>query len=84
NQIEVHPFFIQSDLREADEAPGIITQAWSPIGGIKRDGEKAKTSGNVLDPLSHPSVVQLATKYGKSPAQIVLRWQIQLGTCPIP
>lgn len=84
NQIEVHPFFIQSDLREADEALGIITQAWSPIGGIKRDGEKAKTSGNVLDPLSHPSVVQLATKYGKSPAQIVLRWQIQLGTCPIP
>ncbi|KFX66585.1 aldo/keto reductase [Paraburkholderia fungorum] len=84
NQIEVHPFFIQSDLRDADEALGIITQAWSPIGGIKRDGEKAKTSGNVLDPLSHPSVVQLATKYGKSPAQIVLRWQIQLGTCPIP
>lgn len=84
NQIEVHPFFIQSDLREADEALGIITQAWSPIGGIKRDGEKAKTSGNVLDPLSHPSVVQLATKYGKSPAQIVLRWQIQIGTCPIP
>jgi len=84
NQIEVHPFFIQSDLREADEALGIITQAWSPIGGIKRDGEKAKTSGNVLDPLSHTSVVQLATKYGKSPAQIVLRWQIQIGTCPIP
>ncbi|MBB4513726.1 aldo/keto reductase [Paraburkholderia fungorum] len=84
NQIEVHPFFIQSDLREADEALGIITQAWSPIGGIKRDGEKAKTSGNVLDPLSHPSVVQLATKYGKSPVQIVLRWQIQIGTCPIP
>jgi len=84
NQIEVHPFFIQSDLREADEALGIITQAWSPIGGIKRDGEKAKASGTVLDPLSHPSVVQLATKYGKSPAQIILRWQIQIGTCPIP
>jgi diketogulonate reductase-like aldo/keto reductase len=84
NQIEVHPFFIQSDLREADEALGIITQAWSPIGGIKRDGEKAKASGKVLDPLSHPSVVQLATKYTRSPAQIILRWQIQIGTCPIP
>jgi diketogulonate reductase-like aldo/keto reductase len=84
NQIEVHPFFTQSELREADEKLGIITQAWSPIGGIKRDGEKAKVSGKVVDPLSHPSVVRLATKYGKSPAQIILRWQIQIGTCPIP
>ncbi|MCP3711429.1 aldo/keto reductase [Paraburkholderia sp. CNPSo 3274] len=84
NQIEVHSFFIQSELREADEKLGIVTQAWSPIGGIKRDGEKAKASGKVHDPLSHPGVLQLATKYGKSPAQIILRWQIQLGTCPIP
>jgi diketogulonate reductase-like aldo/keto reductase len=84
NQIEVHPFFIQSELREADEKLGIVTQAWSPIGGIKRDGEKAKASGKALDPLSHPNVLHLAAKYGKSPAQIILRWQIQIGTCPIP
>jgi diketogulonate reductase-like aldo/keto reductase len=84
NQIEVHPFFTQSEVREADEKLGIITQAWSPIGGITRDGEKAKASGKVLDPLSHLSVVQLAAKYGKTPAQIILRWQIQIGTCPIP
>jgi diketogulonate reductase-like aldo/keto reductase len=84
NQIEVHPFFTQNELREADEKLGIVTQAWSPIGGIKRDGEKAKASGKVLDPLSHPGVARLAAKYGKSPAQIILRWQIQIGTCPIP
>jgi len=49
NQIEVHPFFIQSELREANERLGIVTQAWSPIGGINRDGEKAKASGKVHD-----------------------------------
>jgi diketogulonate reductase-like aldo/keto reductase len=84
NQVELHPFFIQRELREVDEQHGIITQAWSPIGGIKRDGEKAKASKEVQDPLSHQTVVLLAEKYGKTSAQIILRWQIQLGTCPIP
>jgi diketogulonate reductase-like aldo/keto reductase len=84
NQIEVHPFFIQSELREAGEKLGIVTQAWSPIGGINRDGDKAKASGAVHDPLSDPTVLRLAAKYSKSAAQIILRWQIQLGTCPIP
>jgi diketogulonate reductase-like aldo/keto reductase len=84
NQIELHPFFVQRELREADEKRGIITQAWSPIGGIKRDGEKAKASQEVHDPFSHPTVALLARKYGKTPAQIILRWQIQLGTSPIP
>jgi diketogulonate reductase-like aldo/keto reductase len=84
NQVELHPIFIQRELREADEKHRIITQAWSPIGGIKRDGEKAKASKEVHDPLSHRTVVMLARKYGKTPAQIILRWQIQLGTSPIP
>ena len=84
NQVELHPFFIQRELREANEKRGIITQAWSPIGGIKRDGEKAKASKEVHDPLSHQTVVRLAKKYGKTPAQIILRWQIELGTSPIP
>ena len=84
NQVELHPFFIQRELREADAKRGIITQAWSPIGGIKRDGEKAKASKELHDPLSHQTVVRLAKKYGKTPAQIILRWQIELGTSPIP
>jgi diketogulonate reductase-like aldo/keto reductase len=84
NQVELHPFFIQRGLRKAHEKHRIVTQAWSPIGGIKRDGEKAKASNEVHDPLSHPAVLFLARKYGKSPAQIILRWQIQLGTSPIP
>jgi diketogulonate reductase-like aldo/keto reductase len=84
NQVELHPFFHQRGLRDANDSHGIITQAWSPIGGIKRYGEKVKASKEVQDPLSHPVVGQMAKKYGKTPAQIILRWQIELGTSPIP
>lgn len=84
NQVELHPFFNQRALREANDSHGIVTQAWSPIGGIKRYGAKAKASKEVHDPLSHPAVALLAKKYGKTPAQIILRWQIELGTSPIP
>jgi diketogulonate reductase-like aldo/keto reductase len=42
NQVELHPFFVQRELREAGEKHGIITQAWSPIGGIKRDGKRRR------------------------------------------
>jgi diketogulonate reductase-like aldo/keto reductase len=84
NQVELHPFFNQRALRAADDGLGIVTQAWSPIGGIKRYGEQAKASKEVHDPLSHPTVALLAKKYGKTPAQIILRWQIELGTSPIP
>jgi diketogulonate reductase-like aldo/keto reductase len=56
NQVELHPFFNQPELRKADEKHGIITQAWSPIGGVKRYGAKASKEG-VQDPLSHPTVV---------------------------
>jgi diketogulonate reductase-like aldo/keto reductase len=83
NQVELHPFFNQRELRKADEKHGIVTQAWSPIGGVKRYGAKVSTEG-AQDPLSHPTVVWLAKKYGKTPAQIVLQWQIELGTSPIP
>jgi diketogulonate reductase-like aldo/keto reductase len=83
NQVELHPLFNQPELRKADEEHAIITQAWSPIGGVKRYGAKASKDG-VQDPLSYPTVVLLAKKYGKTPAQIILRWQIELGTSPIP
>ena len=83
NQVELHPFFNQRELRKADKTHGIITQAWSPIGGVKRSGAKASKEGT-QDPLLHPTVVLLAKKYRKTPTQIVLRWQIELGTSPIP
>jgi diketogulonate reductase-like aldo/keto reductase len=83
NQVELHPFFNQAELRRADERQGIVTQAWSPIGGVNRYGMKGARAG-ALDPLSHPTVVELARKYEKTAAQIILHWQIALGASPIP
>jgi diketogulonate reductase-like aldo/keto reductase len=84
NQVELHPFFNQPEIRAANKKHGVITQAWSPIGGVNRYGIKAAKTGKINDPLSHPAIFLLANKYEKTPAQIVLRWQIQLGTSPIP
>jgi diketogulonate reductase-like aldo/keto reductase len=84
NQVELHPFLNQVGLREVHHRLGIVTQAWSPIGGVNRYGQKAKASSEVTDPLSHPTVVRLAERYGKTSAQIILRWQIELGNSPIP
>lgn len=71
NQIELHPYFNQEEQRAYDKSKGIITQAWSPVGRNNRA-------------LSEELVVELAEKHGKTPAQIVLRWEVQLGTLPIP
>lgn len=81
NQVELHPYLAQPDLQKAHREMGIVTQAWSPIGGVKRYwGEGAVKD----DPLQDTVVTSLAEKYGKTPAQIVLRWQIELGHSIIP
>jgi diketogulonate reductase-like aldo/keto reductase len=82
NQIELHPFFTQVELRATHKRFGIATQAWSPIGGVMRyftDNPEAAES-----PLSHPVVTELAGKHGKTPAQVILRWHLQHGFCAIP
>ncbi|MEU4234556.1 aldo/keto reductase [Nonomuraea sp. NPDC026600] len=71
NQIELHPYFQQRRLREFHEANGILTEAWSPLG-----------QGQGL--LGDPALSVLSEKYGRTPAQIVLRWHIQLGNVVIP
>lgn len=81
NQVELHPFFNQKALRDADAQRGIITQAWSPIGGINR---YFNDKGAAQDPLVHPVIANLATQHGKTPAQIVLRWHIEHGLSAIP
>src|SRR4051794_2192968 len=82
NQVELHPFFTQEELRATHARLGIATQAWSPIGGVMRyftnDPEAAPS------PLSHPVVTGLAEKHGKTPAQVVLRWHLEHGFCAIP
>ncbi|MFB4204369.1 Morphine 6-dehydrogenase [wastewater metagenome] len=81
NQVELHPYLAQPELRKANREMGVVTQAWSPIGGIKRYLGEAAATG---DPLRDPVVVSLAERYGKTPAQIVLRWHIELGNSVIP
>jgi diketogulonate reductase-like aldo/keto reductase len=79
NQIEVHPYFAQPDVQAFGAEHRILTQAWSPIGGITfyRDGEHTST-------LEDPVIVDIAEAHGKTPAQVMLRWGLQHGRSVIP
>jgi diketogulonate reductase-like aldo/keto reductase len=79
NQIECHPFFQQRDVQAFGAAHGILTQAWSPIGGITfyRDGDHGST-------LDDPAVGEIAKAHVKSAAQVMLRWGLQHGRSVIP
>ncbi len=79
NQIEVHPYFAQRHLQEFNAEHGILTQAWSPIGGITfyRDGSQGST-------LDDPVIGDIARAHGKSAAQVMLRWGLQQGRSVIP
>jgi diketogulonate reductase-like aldo/keto reductase len=70
NQIELHPHLQQPDLRRFHAERGIATEAWSPLG-----------QGQVLD---DPVILELASEHERTPAQVVLRWHIQLGNVVIP
>jgi diketogulonate reductase-like aldo/keto reductase len=83
NQVELHPFFIQREVREADRRLGVVTQSWSPIGGVYNRRPRSAPDG-VKSPLEHPTVLELAAKHAKTPAQIVLRWHLEHGLSPIP
>jgi len=81
NQVEVHPYFTQSALREVHAELGITTQAWSPLGGVLVYVPGADESHG---PLTDPVITDLGGKYGKTPAQVVLRWHLEHGFCAIP
>jgi diketogulonate reductase-like aldo/keto reductase len=81
NQVEIHPYFSQPALRAVHADLGILTQAWSPIGGILVY-VPGRDAGH--GPLTDPVIAELATKYDKTPAQVVLRWHIEHGTSAIP
>ncbi|GAA2091306.1 aldo/keto reductase [Kitasatospora saccharophila] len=70
NQVELHPGLQQAELRAFHAAHGIATEAWSPL-----------AQGAVLD---DPAITAIAERTGKSPAQVVLRWHLQLGNLVIP
>jgi 2,5-diketo-D-gluconate reductase A len=79
NQIELHPYFTQVETRELDAQHGILTQAWSPIGGITayRDGMPKST-------FDDPTILAIADAHGKTAAQVMLRWHLQEGRSAIP
>jgi diketogulonate reductase-like aldo/keto reductase len=81
NQVELHPYFTQRALRELHAELGILTQAWSPLGGVLVYVPGADESRG---PLTDPVITDLASEYGKTPAQVVLRWHIEHGFCAIP
>lgn len=70
NQVELHPRFQQTALRAVHERLGIVTESWSPLG-----------QGRLLE---HPVLAQIAGQYGRTPAQIILRWHLDNGFVAIP
>ncbi len=71
NQVELHPYFPQARMRAVHDALGIRTQAWSPL---------AKGSS----PYAEPPVSSAAAAHGVTPAQVIVRWHVQLGVVPLP
>ncbi|MEE6282105.1 aldo/keto reductase [Georgenia sp. MJ170] len=71
NQIELHPYFAQAQLRAVDAERGIVTQSWSPL-------------GRRSDLLADATLDQIAGRHGVQISQVVLRWHVQLGALPIP
>ncbi|RYG11512.1 MAG: aldo/keto reductase, partial [Caulobacteraceae bacterium] len=70
NQVELHPRFQQRSLRDVHQARAIATEAWSPLG-----------QGQVLQ---DPVITRLASKHGRTPAQIIIRWHLDSGLIVIP
>ncbi|MEN2741600.1 aldo/keto reductase [Microbacterium sp. X-17] len=81
NQVELHPYFTQPEVQAANAAHGIVTQAWSPIGGITFYPGWGEQRRNVME---DPVLASLAGTHGKTPAQVMLRWHLQQGRSAIP
>ncbi|MBN9129100.1 MAG: aldo/keto reductase [Paenarthrobacter ureafaciens] len=71
HQVELHPFFNQSELRAFDAAQGILTQAWSPLG----------QGGELLE---NATIAEIAAKHHATPAQVVIAWHLAIGNVVIP
>lgn len=83
NQVELHPYLSQSELVEYSRISGIHLTAYSPLGSssyVELNMDHGKKAG----PLREPIIVELSRKYSKTPAQIILRWNLQRGVSVIP
>ncbi len=79
NQVELHPYFTQPEVQSANRDLGILTQAWSPIGGIT-----SYRGDHAMSTFNDAAILSIAEQHGKSAAQVMLRWQLQLGHSVIP
>jgi 2,5-diketo-D-gluconate reductase A len=70
NQVELHPFLPQTELRRTHAQLGVATEAWAPLG-----------QGALL---TNPTITEIAERLGRTPAQVLIRWHIQLGNIVIP
>ena len=79
NQVEVHPYFTQPEVQKANAEHGVLTQAWSPMGGITSyRGDSSRSTFN------DPVIGEIADVHGKTPAQVMLRWHVQEERSAIP
>jgi 2,5-diketo-D-gluconate reductase A len=78
NQVELHPYFTQPAVQKANAEHGILTQAWSPIGGITFYRGSGKST------LQDPVILAIGRTHGKTAAQVMLRWHLQRGRSVIP
>jgi diketogulonate reductase-like aldo/keto reductase len=78
NQIELHPYYQQKEAQSLHAQHGILTQAWSPIGGITSYGGAEKSA------FEDPTLLEIGREHGKSAAQVMLRWHLQQGRSAIP
>jgi diketogulonate reductase-like aldo/keto reductase len=78
NQVELHPYFTQPATQKANAGYGILTQAWSPIGGI------TSYRGSLKSTLHDRAILAIANAHGKTAAQVMLRWHLQRGRSVIP
>lgn len=81
NQVELNPYFTEQAVREANERYDIVTQSWSPIGGVY---DRSQNTSISTRPLQNLVIGELASRYGKTPAQIILRWHLDHGFSAIP
>ena len=81
NQIELHPFFAQPQMRATNAELGIVTQAWSPLGGVRVNYAPVPED---QQPLNNPALREIGARHGKTPAQVILRWHVQHGHIIFP
>ena len=82
NQVELHPHLPQQAVRAAAAKHGIAVESWSPLGGTSNSGWGPNSKPNTL--LTDPIITRVGEQYGKSPAQVLIRWHLQNGLIVIP